>query len=166
MLAISQLEAAAARSTVIMKSVEQARLSGRKSAFLCHSHRDKILAEGLQAILRDHGCELYLDWQDAELPAQPDRTTAERIQKKIREADYFLFLATANSTASRWCPWEIGYADSARGTERVIIVPTVDKTGTWHGNEYLRLYRHINDAKGGGLGVFSPSGQGIFVKSL
>lgn len=48
------------------------------------------------------------------MPERPNKETAQRIQGKIREIDYFLFLATENSGASRWCPWEIGYADSQK----------------------------------------------------
>lgn len=37
--------------------------------------------------------------------------TPATIKQKIRDLTSFLFLATPNSIASRWCPWEIGYAD-------------------------------------------------------
>ena len=70
--------------------------------------------------------------------------TAKRIISLIasfRIQSVFLFLATANSKASRWCPWEIGFADSSQ--KGIYIIPTADGYGTY-GNEYLELYSHID----------------------
>jgi disulfide oxidoreductase YuzD len=87
-----------------------------RAASCCHSHHDKDLAQGLQAMLLQHGCRVYLDWQDTTMPPNPDRTTAAKIQDRIKKSDYFMFLATRHSVVSRWCPWEIGYADSVKGS--------------------------------------------------
>jgi hypothetical protein len=169
-IAIDSLRSAAGRSFLvkIAKSLQEARASRQKTAFLCHSHRDEELAKGLQVLLRENGLEIYIDWQDTAMPEKPDRTTAQRIQGKIRELDWFIFLATPNSTGSRWCPWEIGYADSAKTHNSIFIVPTTDRSGTWYGNEYLQLYRQITEADAGKLAAFS-AGQtsgGIWVKNL
>jgi hypothetical protein len=91
------------------------------------------------------------------MPEKPTRETAQQIQNKIRSTDYFLFLATPNSMGSRWCPWEIGYADGQKSIDRILILPTSDESGNWYGNEYLQLYRHIDFAKGGNLGVWDPA---------
>jgi len=91
------------------------------------------------------------------MPEQPNKETAIKIKSRINELDWFLFLATPNSTQSRWCPWEIGYADSKKAHERILIIPTID-SGKWYGNEYLQLYRNIENATGGALAAF-PAGQ-------
>jgi hypothetical protein len=79
----------------------------------------------------------------------------------------FLFLATPNSVTSRWCPWEIGFADGNKPVERIIVIPTVDLTGTWHGNEYLQLYRSLDRDSVTGLVVRDPGKQqGVRVQSL
>ena len=79
------------------------------------------------------------------MPTSPNRETAEKIQKKIVELDWFLFLATQNSMSSRWCPWELGYADGKKGREPIAIIPTLDNSGTTHGSEYMNLYSRIDE---------------------
>lgn len=155
---LSTLEAAAIRypDAYFAKSLNDARSSHQRTAFLCHSHHDRDLARGLQTLFREHECEVYLDWQDAEMPETPDRATAVKIQSKIRELDFFIFLATPRSTASRWCPWEIGYADRAKAHENIFIVETYDNEGNWYGNEYLQLYRQISSTTSGCLHIFEP----------
>ena len=113
----------------------------RQTAFLCHSHHDVELVKGLLVYFDYLKVNLYIDCLDEEMPEIPNRITAEKIQNKIKNADLFFFLATEKSRTSRWCPWEIGYAD---GNERnIYIIPT--KTGEKTiGNEYLQLYKHLD----------------------
>ncbi len=87
---------------------------------------------------------------------KPNRETASKIQQKIQEADYFFFLATPNSVKSRWCPWEIGYADGVKKYESIFIIPTQDKYGTYYGNEYLELYQMIDRSSKGNLCFWKP----------
>lgn len=162
-MAISQTELrnAARQSTGVV-----AKRASQRTAFLCHSHLDRELAEGLQVRLREQGFDLYIDWQDASMPPTPNSETADKLRGKIIACDWFLFLATANSVASRWCPWELGYADGKKPHDRIAIVPTSDHQTT-HGNEYIALYRRIDNAQGGGIGMFGPaSSQAVFVRSL
>ncbi|MBL7981931.1 MAG: toll/interleukin-1 receptor domain-containing protein [Flavobacteriales bacterium] len=129
----------------------EAKRQGRQTAFLCHSHKDRELAKCVQAFLASVGFDLYIDWEDANMPNHPNQETAARIQSKIEELHWFLYLATENSAPSRWCPWEIGYADGVKPTERILILPT-EKNYTTYGAEYLGLYRHI-DARSVGVPV-------------
>jgi hypothetical protein len=150
------------------KSLNEARAKRQQTAFLCHSHQDNILADGLQILLNENGWNLYIDWQDTAMPEKPTRETAIRIQDKIKSLDWFLYLATPNSILSKWCPWEIGFADNAKPHNKIMIIPTTDRSGVWYGNEYLRLYRRIDAAQGGILAAFDegePSG-GTYIKSL
>src|SRR5262245_27456812 len=143
-LAIDALRAAGVRPRIPMaRTLNAARALNLKTAFLCHSHRDTELAQGLVALLLEAGWRVYVDWQDTEMPDTPNRETAKRIQQRIVELDYFLFLATSNSMSSRWCPWEIGYADGKKHIDRILVVPTRDGVKT-HGNEYMQLYRRID----------------------
>lgn len=120
----------------------------QRTGFLCHSHKDKALARGLQQKLREDGLDLYIDWQDIGMPERPTTGIAQRLQTSIIGADLFLFLATANSTGSRWCPWELGFADGRKRADQIAIVPTRDSMGFIHGSEYLQLYRRIDIANG------------------
>ena len=143
-----------------------------QTAFLCHSHKDQNLALGLRNLLLTQGWKVYIDWLDQELPDQPDKNTAIRIRDKISSHRWFLFLATASSVASRWCPWEIGYADAIKDNDSILLVRTEDDNGRWYGNEYLQLYRQINQAKSSdgrrGYAVFEPSAEngGMWLEDL
>lgn len=135
-----------------------------RTAFLCHSHKDESLVKGLLVLFQEKGVNLYVDWLDSEMPESPNGETASRIQDKIKSAYYFFFLATANSKASRWCPWEIGYADGVG--KKVCIISTSDDHNTY-GNEYLQLYSHIDDGvsdngRRHGLAVFEPNSKNGF----
>jgi len=167
-ITFDELRAAAAqpRITKFADSIDDARRRGVRTAFLCHSHKDAQLAEGLVALLARHGWRLYVDWKDAEMPERPNRGTAERIQGRIVECNYFLFLATGNSTQSRWCPWEIGYADGKKSLDDIFVVPTQDSFATY-GNEYLDLYRRVDFSDMRKLGAWRPKEtHGILVESL
>jgi hypothetical protein len=121
---------------------------------------------GLQHLLYEQGLDLYIDWQDSTMPDRPNAETAERLRKRIVDNTWFLFLATSNSMTSRWCPWELGFADGKKASEKIAIIPTRDGATT-HGNEYLELYRRIEPSAAGELAVFNPGAQfGAYVKSL
>ena len=135
--------------------IAAAKSFGRQTAFLCHSHLDRRLALSLQAFLHAQGWRVYIDWQDQTLPSTPDRRTAETIQDKIRQLDWLLYLATVNSAASRWCPWEIGYADGIKSRDRIVVIPTRDEAGASYGSEYMELYRRIEE-DAGAVSVFEP----------
>jgi hypothetical protein len=100
------------------------------------------------------------------MPDQPNAETAERLRRRIVDTTWFLFLATANSMSSRWCPWELGYADGKKPPQRIAVVPTREGATT-HGNEYLQLYPRIDPAATGQLAMFAPNAQtGTYVNSL
>lgn len=168
------LRSAASRSgrVVIAKSLNEALSKNQQTAFLCHSHKDQELAKGLQVMLKENGWDLYIDWEDSEMPSTPNKETASRIKSKIKTTDWFLFLATSNSTQSRWCPWEIGFADSIKGDDKVLIIPTEDDSGAWYGNEYLQLYKKIDEGSNkqtgkSGYAVFEAgSSSGTWVEDL
>lgn len=140
--------------------IRKAQAARKETAFLCHSHKDARLAKSVQAFLLAQGWEVYIDWDDATMPDKPNAETALRIKGKIRELIWFLFLATSNSTGSRWCPWEIGYADGVKPHDNILVIPTSDASGT-HGSEYIQIYRHVDSAQGGGFAVFKPDNTGI-----
>lgn len=123
--------------------VEEARQQGKQTAFLSHSYKDRELAKRVQSYLQSKGWQIYVDWQDTSMPAKPNRATADKIKRRIKQLHWFLYLATANSSNSKWCPWEIGYADGIKIIERIIIIPTTDGNLNY-GSEYLDLYRRVD----------------------
>ncbi len=167
-ITIDQLRRAAAQFKVPkVRTLLEAHSQGLKTVFLCHSHHDELLVKGLIILLEESGWRVYVDWADTSMPETPNRETAERIQKKIVQLNYFLFLATARSTSSRWCPWEIGYADGKKPIDQILILPTTEGATT-HGNEYLELYRRIEFSSMGQLAVWRPgqTTNGILVQNL
>lgn len=139
-----------------------------KKAFLCHSHSDSEYVKGFIQLLKEENIDVYVDWQDSSMPENTNRETALKIQKKIEEADYFFFLATPNSVKSRWCPWEIGYADGVKKYASIFIIPTIDRSGNYYGNEYLQLYLRIEQSQKGPLAFWRPNTNenGSYMSSL
>lgn len=129
--------------------------------FLSHSHLDvhDLSDEDIKALiilLLESSCDVYIDWLDAEMPSKPCEETAKRLQEKINACDRFLLVATNNAVNSRWVPWELGYADKAKGIDNISVIPIADPNGRWEGAEYLRLYPQMlisND----NLCVFAPA---------
>lgn len=135
---------------------QQAKSMGIKTAFLSHSHRDKELALNVETYLNNAGLQVYIDWLDETMPEKPNRETAQRIKERIKATDVFLLLATVNSMASRWCPWEIGYADGVKHIDQIVIIPT-QSAGSTYGNEYIDLYRRIDTTLQGTVGIWRPT---------
>jgi hypothetical protein len=140
---------------------------GQRTAFLCHSHKDRALAEGLQVLLRDAGVDLYIDWQDETMPEKPSRETADRIRRTIADTNFFLYLATSNSAASKWCPWELGFADGKKSDRFIFVIPTRDAAGGEHGNEYVHLYRRIDVSSLNAVTAYEPGAfTGVPVRNV
>jgi len=152
---------------LIVRTLGEARSQGLRSVFLCHSHLDAHLVQGVIALLANNGWRVYVDWADPLMPETPNRQTAAGIKLRIIELDYFLFLATSNSMSSRWCPWEIGYADGKKDIDRIIVLPTRDGSRT-HGSEYLQLYRRMDFSAENDLAVWLPgdTANGVLVARL
>lgn len=149
--------AASAGFTKSAAVVNEAKSIGRQTAFLCHSHKDADLAKGVQGFLQAQGWDVYIDWEDTAMLDKPDRRTAERVQQRIVELDWFFLLATDNSMRSRWCPWEIGYADGKKPLNSILILQTKDSSGHHCGNEYLQLYRYLSANQAGSYAAFGAA---------
>ena len=152
----SRISAASERYRVRAKSLNEAQQARMKTAFLCHSHLDERLARGMATLLDESGWNVYIDWLDASMPDTPNRATAAKLQQRIVTTNYFLFLATDNSMKSRWCPWEIGYADGKKSIDTIMIIPTSDGNRVWHGSEYLQLYSSLDYSDSDVLAVWEP----------
>ncbi len=140
-----------------VNNLSVAKSMGRKTAFLSHSHKDKELALGLKNKLKQQNVEVYIDWEDEGMPDRPNQITAQQIKNKIFECHIFMFLVTQNSVVSRWCPWEIGFADGKKSYNQILVVPTIDDRGTYYGNEYLQIYYRLELPDNiANLSIFAP----------
>ena len=158
-MTISQHDLRSAATRNVSLKNQRSRGYGQKTGFLCHSHKDRDMALGLQQWLKEQGMELYIDWQDPYMPNTPDGTTADRIRTAIKAADVFLFLATNDSMASRWCPWELGFADGTKRNNQIAVIATRDASGNYYGNEYLQLYRRIDQSAGNAVHWYQKGSQ-------
>ena len=113
--------------------------------FFSHSFKDKDLVTGLYHLFYKANYKVYIDWID---DITLDRTnvtpnTASIIKSRIMNSNGISYIATSNSTSSKWCPWELGVADGAKG--KVCILPVMDDS--FKGQEYLGLYPYIEYAR-------------------
>lgn len=109
--------------------------------FISHSFKDKNLVTGLYHLFSEAGYKVYIDWiDDSNLDRKsvtPD--TAAIIKRRIKSSKGAAYIATANSTTSKWCPWELGVSDGMH--DRVCILPVMDYS--FKGQEYLGLYPYL-----------------------
>lgn len=139
--------------------------------FLSHSHSDaqgitKDDIRALWSMLIALNCDVYIDWLDPDMPSQTCEETAKRIKEKIDGCDRFLLAATSNAVNSRWVPWELGYADKAKGISNIAVIPIADPYGHWEGAEYMRLYPTAEISTKNHLVVFPPSSdQGRLIET-
>lgn len=122
---------------------ESQKTSYKKTIFLSHSHKDKDIVEQAALFLLSQGIYVYVDWKDASMPPVTSGETANQIKKRIRVCEDFIVLASNNALDSKWVPWELGFADSAKGMANVFIFPVADNDGKWKGSEYFDLYQKI-----------------------
>ena len=111
--------------------------------FLSHSHKDKLIVEKIGLLFSKLSIDLYVDWLDVTLPQETNHMTALKIKEKIERCNKFLFLATYFGVRSKWCNWEIGIADSSKGSQNIAILPIASYKGNWAGNEYLDIYSEL-----------------------
>ena len=117
--------------------------------FLSHSYLDKELVYSLVELFNDAGYSVYVDWMvDTQLDrSNVNANTANQLRSRMRNCNGLAYIATANITQSKWCPWELGYVDGNKNGRCAIlpVLKTDDKY--FKGQEYLGLYPYIDYAK-------------------
>ena len=128
------------------------------TVFLCHSHKDKTLVEGLINLLASQfRMMLYFDWLDSTMPRVTSHVTALKIKNQIGDLNLFMILATKNAMESHWVPWEIGLAEVIKPNDKIVLIPVSDSTGKFFGSEYLQLYQTIQLSVDKKYSVFKPN---------
>jgi hypothetical protein len=126
-----------AKYDVLIKSLREA-LTQHYDVFLSHSARDKNVVLAILEKIQNAGCSAYVDWID---DSQTDRNAiASKIKTAINKSARLLYIHTHNSINSKWTPWEIGCFDSAKGVNKIAIMPLLDdynKFPSYSGQEYL-----------------------------
>jgi hypothetical protein len=137
---------------IFSEVLNEARLESRTTAtttiFLSHSHDDldKDYVKRAVVLLRKAGVRVYIDSNDTSMPPFTSAQTALKIKEQIRANKKFILLATNLAVASRWCNWELGYGDAHKYIDHLSIIPLAENSGSWNGNEYLRVYAHMEES--------------------
>jgi hypothetical protein len=131
-------------STSFSKSLRES-LMQHYDVFLSHSTRDKDVVLAIYEIIESKGYSVYVDWID---DSETDRNIiALKIKNAISKSARLLYIHTHNSINSKWTPWEIGCFDSAKGINKIAIMPLLgenNNTPSYYGQEYLQQYNTIS----------------------
>ncbi len=121
----------------------------RFDIFLSHSYADREAVKGLADMLeKDFKYSVYLDWVvDPALDrTMVNKATAEVLRHRLKRCKCLWYVTSQRSGASKWMPWETGYADGHIG--KVAICPLVEgRQSEFKGLEYLSLYPYVDIAK-------------------
>jgi hypothetical protein len=114
--------------------------------FLSHRYLDAKEILALKLLVESYGLSVYVDWVDSPDLQRGNVTqeTAAALRKIMRVSNSLLYADSANSSGSKWMPWELGFCDGLHG--RVAIVPVTDQEQTsesFQGQEYLGIYPYL-----------------------
>jgi len=141
-------------------------ISSYYDVFLSHSSEDKqsILPMVIE-VLRREGAKVYIDNQDPSLPSRTSVETAKILRDRIEECNKFVVLVSQNSFCSRWIPWELGYADGKKVSNKIAVFPYVETNdqGEWVGQEYMGGYPLITRNNEGWI-VYSRGQENPYTK--
>jgi len=130
--------------------------------FLSHSINDSDLVLGVKVLLENKGLKVYVDWHDDPQVSRDNVTpkTADLLRKRMKQSKSLIYIATKNSTESKWMPWELGFFDGYSDGS-VAVLPLMDYShSSFIGQEYLGLYPKVEK------GVYSDTGGAdTFVKN-
>ena len=116
--------------------------------FLSHSYLDKTLVYAVVDLFNQAGYSVYVDWiEDQQLDrSKVTAATANTLRKRMELSKSLAYVATSNSSNSKWCPWELGYVDASKNGRCAILPIMKDEGSTFKGQEYLGLYPFIDYA--------------------
>ena len=117
--------------------------------FVSHSYLDKSLILSLVELFNEAGHSVYVDWiNDPNIDrSKVNRQTAELLRTRMDECKGLAYIATSNIVSSRWCPWELGYADGKKNGKCAILPILKGNNSSYKGQEYLELYPYIDYEK-------------------
>lgn len=129
-------------SVALHKMIEKEKGSQKDSVtvFLSHKHNEEEILKKVIKLLEKIGVDVYVDWEDEDMPKATSGETATKIKEKIIQNRKFILLATKDAINSKWCNWELGFGDSHKFSDNIAIMPIVENDGSWPGNEYLQIY--------------------------
>lgn len=120
----------------------------KTKVFISHKHDDLDDLQGVIGFLENElNVDVYIDSMDKSMPTITSGKTANRIKNKIQVCDRFILLATNAAIESKWCNWELGFADSNKLESGCLaLFPMCDdkfSESQYKGNEYMNIYPYI-----------------------
>lgn len=136
-------------SVLIRQPVASIPLTQTFDIFLSHRYEDREAVKGLaDELVNDFKYSVYIDWiVDPTLDRlKVNRGTAEVLRNRLSHSRCLWYVTSDGSAASKWMPWETGFADGKTG--RVAICPLVSGEKTeFSGVEYLSMYPYVDRCK-------------------
>lgn len=111
--------------------------------FISHKHGEVDYVYRLQKLLEQYGFTGYVDWEDDTMPKDTSGETAIKLKDTIKKSRKFILIATEAAIASKWCNWEIGFADAHKYIDNIALLPLQKDNLAYTGEEYLQLYPSI-----------------------
>lgn len=112
--------------------------------FLSHSSLDRKDVDLAFLALTAMGYVVYLDRVVDPLltPFLVTKKTADVLRRRMAQSRSMFVATSANTSNSKWVPWELGFADGWRG--KVAIMPILaTPSSTFSGQEYFGLYPEV-----------------------
>ncbi len=131
--------------SILQESTHYFASTGFYDVFLSHSYADKEYVKKLISMFADAGYHTYVDWIDDAHLNREDVTpqTADLLRKRIAQSKGLAYVTSSNITNSKWCPWELGFADGKRYGKCCILPVLARQQESFSGQEYLGLYPYL-----------------------
>lgn len=149
--AIRQRSANKSTNAVLLEKVQASTQLNQFDIFLSHSISDQELILGIWYSLEDLGYKVYVDWINDPLLSRDSvsKKTADALRLRMSQSKCLFFATSANSSTSKWMPWELGFMDGHN--RRAAILPVSNTTAnTYSGQEYLGIYPYVTQDKAEG----------------
>lgn len=127
---------------LLTESIKEQDSLRQYDVFLSHAVKDAKIVLGVKNWLEENGMKVYVDWIDDRHLDRSKVTskTANTLRVRMRQSKSLLYIATDNSSQSKWMPWELGYFDGY-SSGKVAILPILDhQYESFSGQEYLGIY--------------------------
>lgn len=111
--------------------------------FISHKHNEEEFVYRLKDLLERYGFTGYVDWEDDDMPKLTNGDTAIKLKERIKKSKKFILIATEAAIESKWCNWEVGFADAHKYEDHIALFPIRGDFENYRGEEYLRIYPSI-----------------------
>lgn len=117
--------------------------------FISHKHEEEEYVYRLCEVLKRYGFEGYVDWEDDSMPETTSGETAIKLKDRIKGSKKFILIATEAAIDSKWCNWEVGFADAHKYIDHIALLPIKKEYTNYQGEEYLQIYPSIQTESSG-----------------